>query len=291
MPTPFPIWSPVSQEPTPYAGPPSICLRIEFNGASVFPQPPPGAIQTAGPWLAGLFYGVVPLQPLPPVPDNGEKWFTITRGKYVSLTKNPAISFNTVVGVSHALSDRCNSQADTLNLFNGALALNAISPNKPRRQKKGYAVFRDRVPGAYKTWAEVEPLVRRVSGALHQGYPSFDNAVRAFQYAEHQNWPRVCPRPVTPPTTATISILPQPVGSLDRPNLLYAGLEFTATSRWYVVYRGITPGVYQFNLESGLNTVGVPGAVFDSWETKIVAIVKYQHALGAKRVTAIPPAY
>ncbi|KAJ7913294.1 hypothetical protein B0H13DRAFT_1873977 [Mycena leptocephala] len=72
-----------------------------------------------GPWTAGLLYSVIPAAPLNTVPDNGGKWFAITRGKYIGLTQNSVISLNTVTRVSTGLSEKFGSQADTLNHFNG----------------------------------------------------------------------------------------------------------------------------------------------------------------------------
>jgi hypothetical protein len=69
----------------------------------------------------------VPGAQLTAIPDNGEKWFAITRGRYVGLTTNSAISLAAVTGVPGALSDRCSTQTDALQHFNGALALNAVA--------------------------------------------------------------------------------------------------------------------------------------------------------------------
>ncbi|KAJ7080721.1 hypothetical protein C8R43DRAFT_1143068 [Mycena crocata] len=88
--------------------------------------PAPGFIRGTGPWIAGNLYGVVPTAHIIAVPDHNEKWFAITRGKYVGLTKNSAISLNAVTGVSSALSDRCSSQADAVEYFNEALDAGAV---------------------------------------------------------------------------------------------------------------------------------------------------------------------
>jgi hypothetical protein len=45
----------------------------------------------------------------------------------VGLTTNSAISLAAVTGVPGALSDRCSTQTDALQHFNGALALNAVA--------------------------------------------------------------------------------------------------------------------------------------------------------------------
>jgi hypothetical protein len=77
-------------------------------------------IRMGAPWVAGLLYGVIPGASLTSIPDNGGKWFAITRGKYIGLTQNSAISLNAVTGISTGLSEKFGSQADALNHFNGA---------------------------------------------------------------------------------------------------------------------------------------------------------------------------
>ncbi|KAJ7895677.1 hypothetical protein B0H13DRAFT_2338753 [Mycena leptocephala] len=91
-------------------------------------QPQSGTlIQGHGPWVAGILFTVIPRTALAAVADNGEKWFAITRGKYVGLTKNSAISLNAVTGVSTGLSEKFSSQADALNHFNAALVTGAVA--------------------------------------------------------------------------------------------------------------------------------------------------------------------
>ncbi|KAJ7770729.1 hypothetical protein B0H16DRAFT_1715383 [Mycena metata] len=90
-------------------------------------MPPPGFLQSEGPWKAGILYSVVPREPLAPTSDTSDKWFAITRGKYVGITKNSALSINAVIGVGSALSDRCSTLDEALDLFNTALAGNAIA--------------------------------------------------------------------------------------------------------------------------------------------------------------------
>ncbi|KAJ7846659.1 hypothetical protein B0H13DRAFT_2362900 [Mycena leptocephala] len=84
-------------------------------------------IYSAGPWIAGSLYDVVPAAPLRAIPDNGEKWYAITRGKYVGLTKNSVVSLNAVTGISTSLSEKHGSQSEALDHFNSALGINAIA--------------------------------------------------------------------------------------------------------------------------------------------------------------------
>ncbi|KAJ7666860.1 hypothetical protein DFH06DRAFT_1322838 [Mycena polygramma] len=298
----------------------------------------PSLFRTTGPWIAGNLFVVVPAEPLAAVPDNNDKWFAITSGKYLGLTKNAALSLAAVVGVSNALSTLFSSQADALDHFNSALAGNAIarppsplyrfdSPaksgytrhwdeaaansqgvpggsvsrigrkSKARASSKTYIVFHGLIPGVYPTWSAARVQVDGVPGNLHQAYPSDETANAAFAYAEERSWTRVCTRARSPPQTIPVSApipsLPQPAPFVDVPNPLHTGDNGPACSgrRWYVVYAGVTPGVYQSSLECGLNVCGLRGARHDSWDDRDVAIAKYQQALSAGRVHVVYPPY
>ncbi|KAJ7810046.1 hypothetical protein B0H13DRAFT_1927549 [Mycena leptocephala] len=78
-----------------------------------------------GPWIAGAIYGVIPTGPLALVPNqSGEKWYAITKGRYVGVTNSTAIADGAVTRVSHALRTLFSSQADAVQAFNAALAAN-----------------------------------------------------------------------------------------------------------------------------------------------------------------------
>ncbi|KAJ7026092.1 hypothetical protein C8F04DRAFT_1268564 [Mycena alexandri] len=87
----------------------------------------PPLIRTSAPWLAGSLYAVVPNAPLGAVADNGEKWFAITRGRYIGLTTNAAIAINATGGVSGGLGPKFSSQMEALDHFNSALSLHAVA--------------------------------------------------------------------------------------------------------------------------------------------------------------------
>ncbi|KAJ7886947.1 hypothetical protein B0H13DRAFT_2342687 [Mycena leptocephala] len=144
--------------------------------------------------------------------------------------------------------------------------------------------------GPYNAWDQVRPLVDGVSGSLFQGYDSIEEARAAFQYAEERSWTRDCTSP-RPPSSWPASLVPQPTGFLDAPNPLHTGLTGSASRghRWYVVFRGITPGVYQSSPECGLNTCGLSGAVHKSYLSKPMAVAEYQNALAGGRVKIISP--
>ncbi|KAJ7168775.1 hypothetical protein C8R46DRAFT_1033946 [Mycena filopes] len=108
----------------------SIAANALATAAGAPPQPSPAVtsassgIQYTGPWIAGALYGVVPTGPLTPIPDNGERWYAITKGLYIGITNSVNIADGAVTRVSEALRTGFPSQLDALNAFNQALALN-----------------------------------------------------------------------------------------------------------------------------------------------------------------------
>ncbi|KAJ7215651.1 hypothetical protein C8J57DRAFT_1732574, partial [Mycena rebaudengoi] len=139
--------------------------------------------------------------------------------------------------------------------------------------------------------------VHRVSGALHRSYPTPETAQAAFAYAEARSWTRVIDRNNPRPAHA-IPTLPQPIFTADitsaifiEPNPLHLS-ESIQENKWYIVYKGIHPGVYRSYLESQLNVLGLPSAIHDSVVgTLDLAITKYLQAVEDGDVATISPAY
>ena len=92
----------------------------------------------------------------------------------------------------------------------------------------------------FSSRAETEPLVSGVANCIFCGYASLVDAHAAFVYAQARSWTRALS---SPHTFVPIPFLPQPDTSPPSPNPLN-GTEIVDT-RWYVVYRGIQPGVYR----------------------------------------------
>ncbi|KAJ7837459.1 hypothetical protein B0H13DRAFT_2261035 [Mycena leptocephala] len=159
---------------------------------------------------------------------------------------------------------------------------------KPRTHIAAYTVFCGRQHGVFKTWAETEPLVKRVSKCIFRGYGTLAEARAAYEYAAARSWVRVADAPVI----AAIPHLPQPqvASSANLTNPLNGNEDFNG--RWFVVYAGITPGVYRSLLESQLNTLGVPGAIHESIVGWSAAWAKFTEATGRNETRVGPaPAY
>ncbi|KAJ7030561.1 hypothetical protein C8F04DRAFT_1263682 [Mycena alexandri] len=157
---------------------------------------------------------------------------------------------------------------------------------KPKHKKGGYAVFSGRAVGAFRYWNDdLTRLIIGVTNSLYQGYGTFAEAQATFEYAQAHGWTRI----VAPDgsLSTTIARPPSPIGFLEEVNPLHAG----RTSLWYVVYAGITPGVYASSLECSLNTLGLSSPAFESCATKEIAVEKFQRAVRENRVRSLYPKY
>ncbi|KAJ7140436.1 hypothetical protein C8R46DRAFT_1233883 [Mycena filopes] len=172
-------------------------------------------------------------------------------------------------------------------------SVRAVQRGAPKKKKKagkqpaaGYAIFCGLRCGVFETWAETRPLVNGVKNCIFRGYPTMQEAHAAFAYATNQGWVRRADAPVL----SGIPRLPEPIALHDTINALNNHENFDGL--WYVVYRGIIPGVYRSHLESQLNTVGVRGALHESVQGLSAAIVKYTDAM-ARGETGVssPPSY
>ncbi|KAJ7673626.1 hypothetical protein B0H17DRAFT_1208317 [Mycena rosella] len=119
-------------------------------------------------------------------------------------------------------------------------ALHNSRKKKPRSKKAAYVVFCGRRCGVFYTWAETQALASGVCNCIFRGYASTVEAHNAFAFAQVRGWTHVTDNTFASP----ISVLPQPLDSPDDgANSLNA--HEPLDDRWYIVYRGITPGLYR----------------------------------------------
>ncbi|KAJ7172870.1 hypothetical protein C8R43DRAFT_1119703 [Mycena crocata] len=133
------------------------------------------------------------------------------------------------------------------------------SPKKKRghSKKAAYVIYCGINTGV--RLQQTEPLVRGVPNCIFRGYATVREAVAAFDYAVERGWTRN----VGDDIQAPIPVLPQPTAHIpDDTNPLNGSEDLDDT--WFVVYPGITPGVYRSHLECQLNTLGVRGALHES---------------------------
>ncbi|KAJ7028875.1 hypothetical protein C8F04DRAFT_1265439 [Mycena alexandri] len=161
-----------------------------------------------------------------------------------------------------------------------------VSPRKKKTKKAAYVVFCGRRCGVFETWSQTKPLVDGVRNCIFRGYTTLEAAESAFAYAVVRSWTR------TSDSALSTTLLPQPIDAQPRNNI-HNPLNHSEAldDRWYVVYRGIFPGVYRSHLECQLNVLGVRRALHESVHGRDTAFSKYQEALAARRVSALAPTY
>ncbi|KAJ6547925.1 hypothetical protein DFH09DRAFT_1320602 [Mycena vulgaris] len=153
-----------------------------------------------------------------------------------------------------------------------------------RGKKAAYVVFCGRRCGIFRTWSETKALVSGVPNCIFRGYSSLAAARAAYTYTESRMWTRV-----TDVVALPIPVLPQPSLSFKLENPLNG--DHTDEDRWYVVYRGIRPGVYRSHLESQLNTLGIRGCVHESLLGRAAAFSKYAAAERRGDIAVLTPTY
>ncbi|KAJ7618966.1 hypothetical protein DFH06DRAFT_1342279 [Mycena polygramma] len=90
------------------------------GGATPAPFVPP-FVQSTGPWVVGSVYNVIPAAHLTGIDEVADKWYAITKGTYVGITKHNNLSSNATIGVSGSQQNGFPLQSDAITAFNTAL--------------------------------------------------------------------------------------------------------------------------------------------------------------------------
>ncbi|KAJ6487670.1 hypothetical protein C8R45DRAFT_1097566 [Mycena sanguinolenta] len=147
-----------------------------------------------------------------------------------------------------------------------------------RRTREGgaraYAVFYGKEVGVFEDWNNA---AKSTTGhlAIHAGFPSLSSATAALEYAREKGWTGDSAPPANCPQT------PLPIPSSYEDNPLNSR---STTNGWYVVCRGIAPGVYRSWLEYSLNTTGLKGNLYNMFQTRAEAEDTFLEAWNTKYV-------
>ncbi|KAJ7734680.1 hypothetical protein B0H16DRAFT_1731740 [Mycena metata] len=81
-----------------------------------------------GPFLANEVYSVAPNEPLAPIEEavTAPEWYAITRGRFVSVVDQFALSAVAISGVAHNANKAYATQALALDAFNRALTWGGV---------------------------------------------------------------------------------------------------------------------------------------------------------------------
>ncbi|TRM60872.1 hypothetical protein BD626DRAFT_406718 [Schizophyllum amplum] len=179
-----------------------------------------------------------------------------------------------------------SSPADTLR------AAPHTSPSRSSRAGAAYVVFVGRRPGTYTTWADCLAQVKGASHNSYKSYPTLAAAEHAFSAAADRAL--VC----------TSQEREAAVGQRFRREQLKVEdlalcLHFLedatskamalGSSRYYVVYVGLQPGVYLTFHECSFLTSGYKGALHEGFDARDDAIGAMESALATGKVVKLVP--
>ncbi|KZT10688.1 uncharacterized protein LAESUDRAFT_721051 [Laetiporus sulphureus 93-53] len=112
-----------------------------------------------------------------------------------------------------------------------------------------YVVIRGRTPGVYDTWKDCKPNVDKFPGASFKGFVSRVEAENAFQDAQREGF--ISSR-----------------GDLAKSTNPWRDQSITQKGKYYVVFVGIRPGIYDNWSDCRLNSAGCSGARYKSFKSK-----------------------
>ncbi|KAJ7766366.1 hypothetical protein DFH07DRAFT_955417 [Mycena maculata] len=258
-----------------------LALISSFNDAAldepashprVFPVPPSPPPRT-------------PSRRLPPVTLQLQSHTFPANRPHTSPSRTPILyRYDTPTGREYT-TDWASTGSATQGVAGTQVQIVSGSRKKDRSRKAAYVVFCGRKFGVFLKWDDVQAHVSGVSNAIYHGYKSLSEAQATFDYAVARAWVRNCYAPLV----AAIPRLPTPASSLDTLNPL-SGSQ-ARNHKWYVVYRGITPGVYRSYLKVQLNTLGIQGSLHESLPSRTEALEKYPRACAQGEVAEVPPPY
>ncbi|KAJ6480182.1 hypothetical protein C8R45DRAFT_1100770 [Mycena sanguinolenta] len=147
---------------------------------------------------------------------------------------------------------------------------------RSRRTRKGpaaaYVVFFGRQVGVFTEWADAHRSTTGNGVAIHAGYPSLAAANAALEFARTKGWTAD-----SSPSVDSNSPLPLP-SSYDE-NPLNSG---NTSNLWYVMCRGLVPGIYRSWLECSLNTSGVKGNLCNTFHSRAEAEQAFSEAVRSR---------
>ncbi|KAJ7661508.1 hypothetical protein DFH06DRAFT_1129606 [Mycena polygramma] len=169
-------------------------------------------------------------------------------------------------------------EAGSLTLGVVGASVHGVGGRRPRHRKShAWVVFYGGQVGAFKVYADVQRSITGNGVAIHGGFHNFEAAMAALEYARGKGWTGDSS---PPPASTSASASSDPYAD----NPLNSG---SSNDVWYVVCRGVEPGVYRSYLECSLNITGVKGNLFSSFATREEAEWAFASALKMSWVRSI----
>ncbi|KAJ7665346.1 hypothetical protein DFH06DRAFT_1323741 [Mycena polygramma] len=169
----------------------------------------------------------------------------------------------------------CWLEAGALTQGVSGASVRATGKSHPRSRKKSeaYVVFYGGKIDVFTVWADVQRSITGNGLAIQCGFPTEEAAHAALAYARSKGW------------TGDSAVPPAPTGArvpATRNHYEENPLTCGSNGLWYVVCRGVEPGIYRSHLECSLNVTGVRGSLFRAFETAEEAEAAFASAVKTK---------
>ncbi|KAJ2918586.1 hypothetical protein MD484_g1855, partial [Candolleomyces efflorescens] len=137
-----------------------------------------------------------------------------------------------------------------------------------QRPQKYYVVTKGRRPGIYNNWIEAGPHVVGLTSAKHETFPTYAEALEIWEEAQSSGWVQVLGGP---PLSQHPSITSsRPLGPSVSLSALEGDRRFLGSfseRTHYVVARGRNPGVYSSWIKASAQVEGLPGVIYQAFNT------------------------
>ncbi|KAF5325982.1 hypothetical protein D9611_000240 [Ephemerocybe angulata] len=145
----------------------------------------------------------------------------------------------------------------------------------PSARKNFYVVTKGRVPGIYDTWTEAAAQKDDLPDAIYEGFETYAQAREVWDKAVDKGWVKRC-NPDAGAKGKKGSPSRRPLGASSSCSAIEDARTTTMntppSTEWYVVTRGIKPGVYSTWREASQYVTNVIGALYDPFESELEAL-------------------
>ncbi|KAF7967887.1 hypothetical protein HWV62_32832 [Athelia sp. TMB] len=145
------------------------------------------------------------------------------------------------------------------------------TPPSKSKTAKAYVVYQGRTTGVFEHWTPVEAATTGISGPVFEGFPSLLCAQRAWFIAEQMNVVRTL-RPNVEYGPCPAFYGPIAVTLLNFPEDYFG-------QRFYVVSKGLCPGVYPFWGLAASQVLHVRNAIYKDYTSRAQALEMWQRAI------------
>ncbi|KAJ7690744.1 hypothetical protein B0H17DRAFT_1201574 [Mycena rosella] len=157
------------------------------------------------------------------------------------------------ISLSHFTDNafRLDAGSATQGVPGSSVRATAKTPKAHKPPAAAYVVFIGHEIGVFTQWPQVQKLTHGYRSAFQAGFPSVAVAEKALAYTRAQGWT----------SDSSVPKPPLPLPSSYEPNALNSPSS-AGPLQWYVVSRGVHPGIYSSGLECHLNVATVKSSLY-----------------------------